>query len=219
MYLKVLNVWCNHKVFNIFLISKVDCLLFYSLLNYNVYVDIPTMIRIFDIFFSFLGLFFLSPILVIIFIIGWFDNRSPLFTQIRVGQYQRSFILFKFRTMPINTLSVATHLAKNTKISSFGSFLRKTKLDEIPQLYNVLIGNMSLVGPRPCLLNQTRLISERNKRGIFKVKPGITGLAQVSGITMKNPKLLAITDLEMIKQSNLFYYFYYIFKTIILNIK
>ncbi len=219
MYLKVLNVWCNHKVFNIFLISKVDCLLFYSLLNYNVYVDIPTMIRIFDIFFSFLGLFFLSPILVIIFIIGWFDNRSPLFTQIRVGQYQRSFILFKFRTMPINTLSVATHLARNTKISPFGSFLRKTKLDEIPQLYNVLIGNMSLVGPRPCLLNQKRLISERNKRGIFKVKPGITGLAQVSGITMKNPKLLAITDLEMIKQSNLFYYFYYIFKTIILNIK
>ena len=219
MYLKVLNVWCNHKVFNIFLISKVDCLLFYSLLNYNVYVDIPTMIRIFDIFFSFLGLFFLSPILVIIFIIGWFDNRSPLFTQIRVGQYQRSFILFKFRTMPINTLSVATHLARNTKISPFGGFLRKTKLDEIPQLYNVLIGNMSLVGPRPCLLNQKRLISERNKRGIFKVKPGITGLAQVSGITMKNPKLLAITDLEMIKQSNLFYYFYYIFKTIILNIK
>lgn len=219
MYLKVLNVWCNHKVFNIFLISKIDCLLFYSLLNYNVYVDIPTMIRIFDIFFSFLGLFFLSPILVIIFIIGWFDNRSPLFTQIRVGQYQRSFILFKFRTMPINTLSVATHLARNTKISPFGGFLRKTKLDEIPQLYNVLIGNMSLVGPRPCLLNQKRLISERNKRGIFKVKPGITGLAQVSGITMKNPKLLAITDLEMIKQSNLFYYFYYIFKTIILNIK
>tara|TARA_X000000950_G_C13899694_1_gene654392 strand:+ start:847 stop:1212 length:366 start_codon:yes stop_codon:yes gene_type:complete len=121
--------------------------------------------------------------------------------------------------MPINTLSVATHLARNTKISPFGNFLRKTKLDEIPQLYNVLIGNMSLVGPRPCLLNQKRLISERNKRGIFKVKPGITGLAQVSGITMKNPKLLAITDLEMIKQSNLFYYFYYIFKTIILNIK
>ena len=177
------------------------------------------MIRIFDIFFSLLGLFFLSPILVIIFVIGWFDNGSPLFTQERIGQYQRSFILFKLRSMPINTLSVATHLARDTNISQFGSFLRKTKLDEIPQLYNVLIGDMSLVGPRPCLLNQKRLIGERKKRGIFKVKPGITGLAQVSGITMKNPKLLAITDLKMIRQSSLSYYFYYIFKTVILNIK
>jgi lipopolysaccharide/colanic/teichoic acid biosynthesis glycosyltransferase len=121
--------------------------------------------------------------------------------------------------MPINTLSVATHLARNTNISPFGKFLRKTKLDEIPQLYNVLIGDMSLVGPRPCLFNQKRLINERKKRGIFKVKPGITGLAQVSGITMKNPKLLAKIDLKMLKQINLFYYFYYIFKTVILNIK
>ena len=177
------------------------------------------MIRIFDFFFSFLGLLILSPILIIIFIIGWLDNGSPLFIQERVGRYQRSFILLKLRSMPINTLSVATHLARNTNISPFGQFLRKTKLDEIPQLYNVLIGDMSLVGPRPCLFNQKRLINERKKRGIFKVKPGITGLAQVSGITMKNPKLLAKTDLKMIKQINLSYYFYYIFKTIILNIK
>jgi O-antigen biosynthesis protein WbqP len=177
------------------------------------------MIRIFDLFFSFLGLLILSPILIIIFIIGWLDNGSPLFIQERVGRYQRSFILLKLRSMPINTLSVATHLARNTNISPFGQFLRKTKLDEIPQLYNVLIGDMSLVGPRPCLFNQKRLINERKKRGIFKVKPGITGLAQVSGITMKNPKLLAKTDLKMIKQINLSYYFYYIFKTIILNIK
>ena len=177
------------------------------------------MIRIFDLFFSFLGLLILSPILIIIFIIGWLDNGSPLFIQERVGRYQRSFILLKLRSMPINTLSVATHLARNTNISPFGQFLRKTKLDEIPQLYNVLIGDMSLVGPRPCLFNHKRLINERKKRGIFKVKPGITGLAQVSGITMKNPKLLAKTDLKMIKQINLSYYFYYIFKTIILNIK
>ena len=172
------------------------------------------MIRIIDFFFSFFGLVFLSPILIILFIIGWFENGSPLYTQIRVGRYSRSFLLIKFRSMPVNTLSVATHLVKNTIITPYGKFLRRTKLDEIPQLYNVLVGDMSLVGPRPCLFNQKKLIIERKKRGIFKVKPGITGLSQVSGITMKNPKLLAKTDLKMIKQLNLLYYFYYIFKTI-----
>lgn len=172
------------------------------------------MIRSIDFFFSFLGLMIFSPILIILFIIGWFENGSPLFTQIRVGLNQKSFLLIKFRSMPVNTLSVATHLVKNTIITPYGKFLRRTKLDEIPQLYNVLVGDMSLVGPRPCLFNQKKLIIERKKRGIFKVKPGITGLSQVSGITMKNPKLLAKTDLKMIKQLNLLYYFYYIFKTI-----
>ena len=173
------------------------------------------MIRIIDFFFSFFGLVLLSPILIILYIIGWFENGLPLFTQIRVGRHQRSFLLIKFRTMPVNTLSVATHLVKNTIITPYGKFLRRTKLDEIPQLYNVLIGDMSLVGPRPCLLNQKKLIIERKKRGIFKVKPGITGLSQVSGVTMKFPKLLAKTDLKMIKQLNLPNYFYYIFKTIL----
>jgi lipopolysaccharide/colanic/teichoic acid biosynthesis glycosyltransferase len=173
------------------------------------------MIRILDLFFSFFGLVFLSPILIILFIIGWFENGSPLYSQIRVGRYQKSFLLIKFRSMPVNTLSVATHLVKNIIITPYGKFLRRTKLDEIPQLYNVLMGDMSFVGPRPCLLNQKKLIIERKKRGIFKVKPGITGLSQVSGVTMKNPTLLAKTDLKMIKQLNLLYYFYYIFKTII----
>ena len=81
------------------------------------------------------------------------------------------------------------------------------------------MGHMSLVGPRPCLPNQKRLIIERKKRGIYKVKPGITGLAQVSGINMSRPTLLAKTDLKMIKQMNLFYYFYYIFITVLLIIR
>jgi lipopolysaccharide/colanic/teichoic acid biosynthesis glycosyltransferase len=97
--------------------------------------------------------------------------------------------------------------------------LRKFKIDELPQLWNVLIGDMSLVGPRPCLPNQKRLIIERKKRGIYKVKPGITGLAQVFGINMSGPVLLAKTDLKMIKQMNLFYYFYYIFKTVFIIFK
>ncbi len=115
--------------------------------------------------------------------------------------------------------SAGTHLMRNIKLSSFGSFLRRTKLDEIPQLLNVLFGDMSLVGPRPCLFNQRRLISERKKRGIYKVRPGITGLAQISGINMKTPTLLAKTDQKMIKNMSLYKYFYYIFKTIFKIIK
>jgi len=173
------------------------------------------MIRILDIFFSILGLTFLSPILIFLWFIGLSDNGSPLFMQKRVGRNIKSFILIKFRTMPIKTRSVGTHLIKNVKLTSFGNFLRKTKLDEIPQLFNVLLGDMSLVGPRPCLLNQRKLINERKKRGVFKVKPGITGLAQISGVTMKNPTLLSKMDLKMIKEMSLFYYIYYILKTVL----
>ena len=177
------------------------------------------MIRFFDIFFSLLGLIFLSPLFIILWFIGLLDNGSPLFVQKRVGHNFKSFVLVKFRTMPIETKSIGTHLIKNIKLTSFGYFLRRTKLDEIPQLLNVLFGDMSLVGPRPCLLNQKKLISERKKRRIFKVKPGITGLAQISGINMKTPILLSKIDLKMIKKMNLFYYFYYILKTTSLIIK
>jgi lipopolysaccharide/colanic/teichoic acid biosynthesis glycosyltransferase len=155
------------------------------------------MIRCFDFIFSLLGLIFLSPLLVFIFFIGLFDNGSPLFIQKRVGYNLKSFTLIKFRTMPLGVRSVGTHLIKDIQLSSFGNFLRRAKIDEIPQLLNVLSGDMSLVGPRPCLFNQRKLILERKKRGVFKVRPGITGLAQISGINMKTPTLL-----------------YYIFKTI-----
>ena len=173
------------------------------------------MIRIFDIFFSLIGLIFLSPLLILLWFIGLLDNGSPLFIQKRVGRNLQSFILIKFRTMPKKTRTVGTHLIEDIKLSSFGYFLRRTKIDEIPQLFNVLLGDMSLVGPRPCLLNQRKLISERKKRGVFKAKPGITGLAQISDINMKTPTLLAKTDLKMTKKINLFYYFYYILRTIL----
>ena len=137
----------------------------------------------------------------------------------RVGINQYPFLLLKFRTMRRNTLLVATHLIDDKAITPYGNFLRRTKLDEIPQLLNVLSGDMSLVGPRPCLLNQRKLIKERKKRGVFKVKPGITGLAQISGVNMKTPTLLSKTDFKMIKKMNLFYYFYYIFKTILQILK
>ena len=173
------------------------------------------MIRLFDIFFSLIGLFFLLPVLILLWIIGFFENGSPMYKQMRVGINQHPFLLVKFRTMRRNTLSVATHLIDDKAITLYGNFLRRTKLDEIPQLLNVLSGDMSLVGPRPCLLNQRRLIKERKKRGVFKVKPGITGLAQISGVNMKTPTLLSKTDFKMIKKMNLFYYFYYILRTVL----
>ena len=177
------------------------------------------MIRIFDFFFSLIGLIFLSPLLISLWFLVLFDNGSPLFMQKRVGRNLKYFVLIKFRTMPIKTRSAGTHLMKDIKLTSFGYFLRRTKLDELPQLFNLLLGDVSLVGPRPCLLNQRKLISERKKRGIFKVKPGITGLAQISGINMKTPTLLAKTDLKMIRKMSLFNYFYYILRTILQIIK
>jgi O-antigen biosynthesis protein WbqP len=177
------------------------------------------MIRIFDFLFSLIGLIFLSPLIILIFFIGLFDSGSPLFIQSRVGYNLKSFSLIKFRTMPKGVRSAGTHLMRNIKLSPFGNFLRRTKLDEIPQLLNVLFGDMSLVGPRPCLFNQKKLISERKKIGVFKVRPGITGLAQISGINMKMPTLLAKTDQKMIKDMSLYNYFYYIFKTIFKIIK
>ncbi len=174
------------------------------------------MIRLLDIFFSIIGLFLFSPIIFFLYFIVLIETGSPFFLQKRIGLNLKSFTLVKFRTMKIGTLSAGTHLIDNSNITRIGHFLRKFKLDELPQLLNVFMGHMSLVGPRPCLPNQKRLIIERKKRGIYKVKPGITGLAQVSGINMSRPVLLAKTDLKMIKQMNLFYYFYYIFKTVLL---
>ena len=174
------------------------------------------MIRFFDFFFSILGLIFLFPIFILLWIVGFLENGSPIFKQKRIGYFQKSFFLIKFRTMKKNTKSIATHLVNSSMITPLGHFLRQTKLDEIPQLLNVLKGDMSFVGPRPCLTNQKKLISERKKRGIFKVRPGITGLAQIKEVTMKKPILLSKIELEMIKKMNLYYYLYYILVTLCL---
>lgn len=172
------------------------------------------MIRIFDIFFSLLGLVVGFPLLLLLTLIGLFDTGSPIFRQVRVGRHQKPFTLVKFRTMKLDTASVATHLASSASITQFGHFLRRTKLDELPQLWNVLKGEMSLVGPRPGLFNQEELTSERAKRGVYDVRPGITGLAQVSEIDMSTPALLAETDQKMIQSLTLSDYFKYIFMTV-----
>jgi O-antigen biosynthesis protein WbqP len=172
------------------------------------------MIRCFDFLFSLFGLLILSPLILILLIIGLFDTGSPIFKQQRMGEGKRSFNLFKFRSMYLNTNQLATHLVNHTSITNWGSFLRKSKLDELPQLFNVLIGNMSFVGPRPNLYNQFELIEERENRGVYSVRPGITGLAQINKIDMSTPNLLAETDAKMIKEMNVSNYFKFIFLTV-----
>ncbi len=172
------------------------------------------MTRVFDIIFSFVGLLFLSPILLILFVFGYFDSGSPIFRQERVGKGKRPFRLMKFRSMHVNAPSVATHLASASSITNFGVFLRKSKLDELPQLWNVLVGDMSLVGPRPNLFNQEELIHERDSLGVYSVLPGITGLAQINKIDMYTPQRLAETDAKMIQELNTLGYFKYIFLTV-----
>ena len=171
------------------------------------------MLRLFDFALALLGLAFGSPVLLIIYIVGLFDTGSPLFCQERVGKNKQPFTLVKFRTMQVNTASVASHLASSSSITPLGGFLRKTKLDELPQLWNVLKGEMSLVGPRPNLFNQEELIAARDRLGVYDVLPGITGLAQVSDIDMSTPELLAETDNQMIKTLTVRDYFKYIFMT------
>ncbi len=172
------------------------------------------MYRLFDIILSFSGVVLLLPVFIILFIIGYFDTGSPIFRQERVGKGKQPFRLMKFRSMHVNALSVPTHLANASSITPFGSVLRKSKLDELPQFWNVLVGDMSLVGPRPNLFNQVELIYERDSRGVYSVRPGITGLAQINKIDMSTPQLLAETDAKMIKELNTFSYFKYIFLTV-----
>lgn len=172
------------------------------------------MIRLLDFVFALLGLVFGLPVLLVLVVIGLLDTGSPIFRQQRVGRNRKPFTLVKFRTMKKDTASVASHLASASAITAFGRFLRRTKLDELPQLWNVLKGEMSLVGPRPCLFNQDELIAERERRGVLAARPGITGLAQVNDIDMSTPSLLAETDQKMLENLTVRAYFKYIFMTV-----
>lgn len=121
---------------------------------------------------------------------------SPLFVQTRVGRHLKPFRLYKLRTMGRATGDKPSHAVDPAQITRVGRIMRRTKIDELPQLLNVLGGTMSLVGPRPCLPSQVELLSERRARGLYDVRPGITGAAQVLGIDMSTPELLAHTEAE-----------------------
>ena len=172
------------------------------------------MIRILDVIISIFSIALLSPLLILVYVIGLFDTGKPIFIQKRLGRNQNVFDLIKFRTMSLNTASVGTHEVNPASITRFGKFLRKSKIDELPQLINVIIGDMSLVGPRPCLPNQDKVIEARDINNVFSVRPGVTGLAQINKIDMSTPILLASTDNDMITNYSIKNYFYYIFLTL-----
>ena len=173
------------------------------------------ILRSMDFFLSFSGLMLFSPLLLPVLCFDRIGSRTLLFKQKRVGRNQKPFILIKFRTMLPGTPSVASHLSSASAVTSVGKILRRTKLDELPQLWNVFKGEMSLVGPRPCLTNQNELIRKRETLGVYDVLPGITGLAQIQGIDMSNPQLLAEVDAKMLTSLNLKNYFRYIFLTLV----
>ena len=172
------------------------------------------MIRLLDLVFSLLGLVCGFPVLLLIYLVGLFDTGSPIFRQERIGRHKKPFTLVKFRTMSVDTASVASHLASTSSITKLGSFLRRTKLDELPQLWNVFKGEMSLVGQRPNLFSQEELNQARDAKNVYAVRPGITGLAQIQNIDMSTPDKLARTDAIMIKKMSLKNYFLYIVKTV-----
>lgn len=172
------------------------------------------LIRLIDILASFIGLILLSPLILIITIILFFEHRSPLFVQTRVGRYQAQFKLVKFRSMSPRAANLPTHEISVDLITRTGKFIRATKLDELPQLWNVLKGEMSLVGPRPCLPTQEELINERQALGVFKLLPGITGPAQVKNIDMSTPKKLALEDSQIVDNLTLMSYAKFVLMTV-----
>lgn len=172
------------------------------------------VIRILDVAFALAGIVLGAPVMLLLCLAGYFDTGSPLLRQQRVGKNGHTFVLVKFRTMRTGTGEVATHLADAGAITPLGRILRRTKLDELPQLWNVLKGEMSLVGPRPCLPGQKELIGFRKARGVLRARPGITGRAQIRGIDMSTPELLASTDAVMMDNLSVCHYLYYILMTV-----
>ncbi|QZA80557.1 sugar transferase [Deefgea piscis] len=140
--------------------------------------------RCFDFLLAFMvSLFFILPIIVVAILVRLTSKGSALYWSDRVGMNNRIFKMPKFRSMRIDTPAVATHLLADPKacLTPIGGFLRKSSLDELPQLWSILVGDMSFVGPRPALFNQDDLIALRTEKGVDRIRPGLTGWAQING--------------------------------------
>ena len=161
--------------------------------------------RIFDVIVSLFSILILLPVMAIIAVAVRRSSPGPaMFVQPRVGKGEQSFNCYKFRTMAIGAPVAGSHDVSESWITPTGRWLRSTKLDELPQLFNVLRGDMSLVGPRPCLPNQEEVVRARRARNVFTVRPGITGPAQLSSIYMSSPVMLAKADGEYISSQSFF---------------
>jgi O-antigen biosynthesis protein WbqP len=162
------------------------------------------MKRAFDVSASALFLLVCWPILLgIIVAIRLQSPGSAIFTQVRVGKGGRLFTCYKLRTMYSGTANLPTHQVQASSVTALGEYLRRFKIDELPQLCNVLIGDMSLVGPRPCLPSQVELVEARRQLGVLAIRPGITGLAQVNGVDMSDARRLAGIDAQYVRTQSL----------------
>ena len=179
--------------------------------------------RLIDIMLSLLALIMLSPVVLILAIAIKIDSRGPiLFKQERVGMHKKNFYILKYRTMRIDTpKDVPTHMLENPDqwITRVGKFLRKTSLDELPQIWNIFIGQMSIIGPRPALWNQYDLIEERDKYGANDIRPGLTGWAQINGRDELPIEVKAKLDGEYVEKMSFIFDVKCFFRTIISVLK
>lgn len=180
------------------------------------------MKRLFDFVMSLIGIIVLSPIILIVALAVKLTSPGPmLFKQRRIGKNNDEFQIYKFRTMRIDTPNVPTHLLENPEqwITPVGKFLRKTSLDELPQLFNILKGEMSIVGPRPALYNQIDLKEMRTEAGVHKLVPGLTGWAQINGRDEIPLSLKVKLDKEYLEKKNFLFDIKIIFMTVLSVLK
>jgi len=157
--------------------------------------------RLIDILIAFPSILMLSPIIIVTAIIVKLQDGGPaIFKQARVGFKGQDFTLLKFRSMPVNTANVASSETKVLKITPFGKFIRRSNIDELPQLFNILRGDMSIVGPRPALASQKELVDLRMENGAYKCKPGLTGLAQINSYDNMPVSVKAEWDIKYSKK-------------------
>lgn len=174
------------------------------------------MKRLFDLVAAAAGLVLTAPLLAVLVIAIRRESEGPaIFAQERVGKNGALFRCYKLRTMYSGTANVPTHHADASRITPLGAKLRRTKLDELPQLWNILRGEMSLVGPRPCLASQVELVELRRQRGVLRLLPGITGVAQVEGMDMSDPAKLAEKDAEYLRDVSVLHDLKLIWRTVV----
>ena len=180
------------------------------------------MKRIFDFTVSLVLIIILIPVFLILALVVLIDSGSPvIFRQYRVGKGNKLFYIYKFRTMRVNTRNAATDDLEEAEqvITKSGHFLRKTSLDELPQLFNVLTGKMSFVGPRPLIPEEKEIRQIRKEYNVYSVRPGITGLAQVNGRDMLSAKEKALFDKEYVEKQSILLDIKIMFKTVLVVLK